>query len=131
MYADFEYEEVFEDQPLSPEAKPAQHTKALMEVIQTKVEGIRVQMHYLYWLLSSHLCRTISLSSMTQEKHAGPNLTPTRGFTISPTSKRSHWQASMLTGTRSRRLHGCTSISKCCRTWFRETHAVNICLLIS
>ena len=131
-HVEFEYEKVFEDQPLSPAAELAQRTKALMEAIQTKMEGIKVQMRYLpYWLLSSHLRRTISLSSTTQEKHAGPNLAPTRGFTISPNLETLTMASKYAGGDSFTSSSWMYKYLQCCRTWFRETCAVNICLLIS
>jgi hypothetical protein len=51
----FEYEEVAQDQPLSLEAELAEGIASLMEKIETQVKGIKVHIHYLYWLLPSFL----------------------------------------------------------------------------
>ena len=47
MSATFEYNDVPEDQPLSPEVDIAQRTAVLMEMIQQRMDGIKVRIRYL------------------------------------------------------------------------------------
>ena len=51
MSATFEYNDVPEDQPLSSEADIAQRIAVLMEMIQLKMDGIKVHIRYLCLLL--------------------------------------------------------------------------------